>query len=344
MSLTVRQAGPADETAWEAFAQERATAFHRLAWGRATEATHGHEAVNLMAERGGEVVGILPLTDKRSAIFGRALISVAFTVGGGAAALDDEARDALLARAGEEGRARGSDYVELRGGAVPEGWVAKEGTYAEFGCPLTDDQDAQLKAIPRKKRADVRKAIKAAAEGSIEARVTNDLDGFWKHYAIAQRDHGTPVLPKALLARLMQGLGDSVEIAEVFAGGERMAGVMSVYHRGTVHLYHAYIGPEARRHHAGDYLYYWMMGHARSKGCGWFDLGRSKTGTGSYAYKTYWGMEPRPMSYAYLMLGAEEMPDINPNNPKFKLMTQVWSKLPMPVANLMGPRLYGHLG
>ena len=341
---SVRLASEADWPAWDAFARKHASAFHLSAWPRAIRAVHGHAPVCLVAEEGGRITGLLPLVDKRSALFGRALISVAFTVGRGVAAVTDAARDALTARAAEEGAARRSAYVELRGGAVPEGWTIKSGVYAGFGQELGDDEDARLTAIPRKKRADVRKGIKAAQAGDIEARVTGDLPGFWSRYARAQRDHGTPVLPFRLLSELKRHLGDAMEVTEVFAGHEPLAGVVTFYHRGTAHLYHAYIGQDARRHHAGDHLYWWMMGHARARGCQHFDLGRSKLGTGSHAYKTYWGMTPEPLDYAYRLIGTDALPDINPKNPKFAAMTRVWSKLPMPVANALGPKLYGHLG
>ena len=341
----VRLAGEADWPAWDAFSREHAGPFHLSAWPRAVRAVHGHEPVCLIAEdEGGGIAGVLPLIDKRSAFFGRALISVAFTVGGGVAALTDDAAAALTARAAEEGEARGAAYVELRGGPLPDGWAVKSGTYAGFAVPLGDDEAARLLAIPRKKRADIRKGIAAAGEGRIEARVTDDLGGFWSRYARAQRDHGTPVLPLGLLDALKGHLGEAMEVAEVFAGGAPLAGVVTFYHRGTAHLYHAYIGEAARAARAGDYLYWWMMGRARERGCDVFDLGRSKAGTGSYDYKIHWGMTPEPLDYAYRLIGAEEVPDINPKNPKFAGLSRAWSKLPLPVANALGPRLYGHLG
>ncbi len=87
-----------------------------------------------------------------------------------------------------------------------------------------------------------------------------------------------------------------------------------------------------------------MMGHALRRGARVFDLGRSKVGAGSYAYKTYWGLTPEPLAYAYLMMDGGKVPDINPNNPKFAALTAAWRRLPLPVANRLGPLLYGHLG
>jgi hypothetical protein len=38
------------------------------------------------------------------------------------------------------------------------------------------------------------------------------------------------------------------------------------------------------------------------------------------------------------------MPDVNPLNPKYRLMIDTWSKLPLPVANFIGPFLARSLG
>jgi hypothetical protein len=86
-----------------------------------------------------------------------------------------------------------------------------------------------------------------------------------------------------------------------------------------------------------------MMGHARRRGVTEFDLGRSKRGTGSHAYKRFWGFTPQPMVYWYRLIQTEQMPNINPLNPKFALMTTLWKRLPLPVANSVGPVLSRHL-
>lgn len=342
--VDIRRAGEADKAAWEGFAAEHGQFYHRYGWGEAIAKTYGHEPVYLIAERDGAVTGLLPLIDRRSALFGKALISVGFTVGGGVVANDAQSREGLLDAALAEGRARGSDYVELRSADDHEpGWHEKQGIYDTFAVPILEDEDARLKAIPRKKRADIRKGIKYAGEGSLTVRVSDDDERFWRHYAIAQRDHGTPVFPRRWLAAQREAFGEAMELVFVEHYGAPLAGVVNYYHRDTVHLYSSFISPAARRYHAGDYLYWWMMGHGRERGASVFDLGRSKRGTGAHAYKTYWGFEPQPLGYLYKLLKTEDMPNVNPQNPKFALMSQVWTRLPMPVANRLGPMLAGHL-
>ena len=79
------------------------------------------------------------------------------------------------------------------------------------------------------------------------------------------------------------------------------------------------------------------MEHARERGCTSFDFGRSKVGSGPFAFKKNWGFEPTPLVYEYRLADGHAMPDLNPLNPKYKMMTEVWSRLPLPVANFFGP-------
>jgi FemAB-related protein (PEP-CTERM system-associated) len=343
-ALLVREACDADAARWDRYVLQRGTFFHRFAWRSLIAETFRQKAIYLIAERGGELVGILPLTDRRSAFFGRSLISSGFLTGGGALADDDDVSSALLSRAQDHADRCGADYIELRGGRCPDAdWARKEDIYDAFSLQLADDDAQQMARIPRKKRADVRKAVALGSSGELDVSLTEDTSLFWQGFAKAQRDHGTPVVPRSYFARQKDHFGADMEIAILRAGRSPIAGVVSYYHGSTVHLYSSFISPEARGRHAGDYLYWWMMGHARRRGVTEFDLGRSKRGTGSHAYKRFWGFTPQPMVYWYRLIQTEQMPNINPLNPKFALMTTLWKRLPLPVANSVGPVLSRHL-
>lgn len=336
-----------DAGGWNAYVagHQAATFFHRFEWGSVIEKTYGHRPVFLMAKSAdGVVTGILPLIHVKTTLFGSALISTAFTVGGGVLADDTASEQALMFAAARLGEERGVDYVELRGGNGGEGWLKKSETYAGFVADIPADEDENLKMIPRKKRADVRKGIKAEAEGSLTVDRSGDIDRFYALYAESVRNLGTPVLPKRLITNLVEAFGEAVDIAVIRAGGEPVAALASFWHKDTVLPYYGGAAPAARQLHAYDFMYWSQMRHAISRGCRQFDFGRSKAGTGAYDYKRYWGFEPQPLTYHYNLVKAEEMPDVNPNNPKFRLLTKTWQKLPLPVANIVGPFVAGQLG
>ena len=349
-TLSVRLAEDEDRALWDAFvlAHPHSTFFHRFGWRRVIERTYGHEGQYLIAENNaGEVAGILPLTLVKSPFFGRSLISTAFTVGGGILSTTMEAHSALLAEARRQGQIHNVGYVELRGGAAQDDcqndWVVKDQTYAGFVREIASDEAENLTQIPRKKRADVRKAIKAAEAGRLVAVLEPEAARFYRLYAESVRNLGTPVMPKKLITQLLYAFPDDVEISIIEADGKAVAGLVSFYHRDTVLPYYGGAKPAARGLHAYDYMYWAQMRRAAQKGIQLFDFGRSKTGTGAYDYKKYWGFEPQALVYHYHLVTATEMPDMNPNNPKFRLVTKAWQKLPLPMANLLGPVLAGNL-
>ena len=102
--------------------------------------------------------------------------------------------------------------------------------------------------------------------------------------------------------------------------------------------------PAARALNANDFLFLSIMCRARERGYGRFDFGRSKFGTGSFAYKTYWGFEPQPLHYEYKLFGVRKMPDLNPLNPRYSPFVSMWRLLPLILSSRLGPPLARHLG
>lgn len=339
---TVRAAEPADEAAWEGFVARspEATFFHRWGWGRAIARVHGHRTHHRVAERNGEVVGVLPLVQVRSPIFGHALVSTAFTVGGGIAADDAAAEAALAAAAAELGRELGVGHVELRHRRpLGIGWVAKPDLYFGFRRAIPDGEDAMLKAIPRKKRADVRKSL-----GNGLAAEFGDVDRFYALYAESLRNLGTPVPSRRWFRALAEEFGEACEVAVIPGQGGDLSAVMSFYFKDEVLPYYAGSVPAARAVHAYDFAYFDLMRRAHGRGARTFDFGRSKAGTGAHDYKTYWGFEPEPLHYQFHLVRARELPGVNPLNPKYRRMVETWQRLPLPVANLVGPPLARQIG
>jgi hypothetical protein len=91
-------------------------------------------------------------------------------------------------------------------------------------------------------------------------------------------------------------------------------------------------------------MYYALMLHARQRGCTDFDFGRSKYSTGAFAFKKNWGFEPRPLAYAVRTADGQTPRQINPLSPKYRLQVALWQRLPLTVANRVGPWIARGLG
>ena len=331
-----------DAARWDAFvgAAEGATFFHRAAWHDIIADELGHRAHYLFAERDGAISGILPLVEIRSRLFGHALISTPFCVYGGVVATDADSEARLTESAAALADELRVDYLELRN-CEPRAtdWPVKD-LYVGFRKPISEDHDANLKAIPRKQRAMVRKGIAAG----LEAHAGSDVDAFYRVYAESVRNLGTPVLPRRWYARLQQTFGEDCEVTVVTHEGKPMAAVMSFYFRDEVHPYYGGSVWQGRDLAANDFMYWSVMQRAAERGARLFDFGRSKQDTGSYHFKKHWGFEPEPLPYAYHLVGAKGIPNVSPTNRKYSLFIKGWQRLPLPIATALGPWLARDLG
>jgi FemAB-related protein (PEP-CTERM system-associated) len=321
------------------------TVFHRTAWGRAVQKGCGHKTLYLIAEDGeGTVAGLMPLTHVQSPLFGSALVSSGFAVGGGVLSDNGAASKMLIAAAIAHAKEIECPGIELRGGNLPQGWQEDHDSYVGFARSLAGDDEAELLTIPRKQRAEVRKGLSydLTIETGTSAR---DRDAHYQVYATSVRNLGTPVFPKGLFKAVLDEFGADADILTVRHDGSAIASVLSLYHNGTVMPYWGGGTADARTWRANDVMYYALMCHARSvKACKAFDFGRSKVGTGPAAFKKNWGFEAVPLSYAKWSADGQPARDINPLNPKYRMKVALWQKLPLWVANRVGPFIAKGLG
>jgi len=341
--VRVRAGVPADHLRWDAFVETcpNATFFHRIGWQRIIEEVFRHRTHYLLAERGGEIAGVLPLAHVRSRLFGRALVSLPFAVYGGVASSDAEAVAALHAAAVDLARELGVGHLELRNLARTEPDWPQQDLYVTFRKPILPEVEANLLAIPRKQRAMVRKGIGRGLTSEIDAGV----DRFFALYADNVHRHGTPPYPKRYFEALREAFGDACQVLTVLSPqGEPVSSVLSFYFRDEVLPYYAGDLESARELAANDFKYWELMRRACERGVRVFDYGRSKRGTGSFDFKKNWGFEPTPLAYEYKLFKREAIPQNNPANPKYRAMIAVWRRLPRRVAIVIGPSIVRNLG
>ncbi len=318
------------------------TPFHLVEWTVAVATGCRQTARYLVAERADlTIAGVLPLTLVRSPLFGTALVSAGFGVDGGVLADDAPAARALADTAWAFGLEQGATSLELRGGDAPsDDFHTDADTYLGFVRDLAADADAQLAAIPRKQRAEVRKSF----DKGLTIAVDDDRAAHHAVYAESVRNLGTPVFPKALFAAVLDAFGDRADILTVRHEGRAVASVLSLYWRGTVYPYWGGGTAAARALRANDAMYFALMNHARTRDCTRFDFGRSKAGTGPAAFKRNWGFDGVPLAYHIRTADGAAPRSVNPLDPKYARKIALWKRLPLPVANLVGPLIARGLG
>ncbi len=343
MTVTVRLAGDVDASAWDDFVaqHEEGTFCHRFGWSRVLRRAFGHRPHYLLAESHSGIQGVLPLIETRSVLFGRSLSSSPFCVYGGELALATEVAVALRERACELASELAVDALELRSTrANGFGWPSKD-LYYTFRKVLESDHDVNLKNIPNRQRAMIRKGI----AGGLSSEETADTNRLYRVYAESLRNLGTPVFAPRYLQLLQQEFGEDCRILMIQEGGEDVAGVMNFYHRGEVLPYYGGSVSRARDIKGCNHFMYWeLMRRSVDEGILGFDFGRSKKDTGPFSFKKNFGFEASPLPYEYHLVRADQVPNLSPSNPKYSMLINVWQRLPLWLANRMGPWVAGSLG
>jgi FemAB-related protein (PEP-CTERM system-associated) len=328
---------------WDAFviACPDATFFHRAGWQNIIANVFRHDTYFLYAEADGAIVGVLPLGHVNSWLFGNALTSLPFAVYGGVAALNPQAADALEQEAQRLARTLGVAHLELRNvEARHPDWPTQD-IYVTFRKEILATDDANMQAIPRKQRAMVRKGIK----NELVSHIDSTVDRFFALFADNVHRHGTPAMPKKYFQALQKEFGRDCEVLTVTTSdGKPLSSVLSFYFRDEVLPYYAGDDEAARELAANDFKYWELMRRACARGLKVFDYGRSKLGTGPYAFKKNWGFEPKPLHYEFCLYKRDSIPQNNPNNAKYKLMISTWRRMPLALANWLGPFIVRNLG
>lgn len=343
-TLVVEELGELRRGAWDAFVRRAPTGtpFHLLAWRRAVERIFGHEALYLLARRGEELVGVLPLFRIRSPFVGRNLLSVPYAVYGGIVAVEDEAAAALLAEASRIAHAERVGCMELRYLHEPKGDAAPTtDLYSTFLRELPATADDCLGILPKKARA-------AARQGRDKHQLELAggewyLEDFFDLFTRNKRQLGSPGLPLAWFRALTEELGSECMVHVVRHDLVPVAAVISLRFGASFLPYYSGKREEANQWNVDNFLYWQLMEEAVRQGARIFDFGRSRKDSGPFAFKKNQGFEPTTLNYRYHLVRHKTPPHFNPSNPKLALPRRIWTRIPLFAARLLARPLSRYL-
>ncbi len=322
---------------WDAYIDSAApeSLYHRWVWREVIQETFGHQLYYLAAMQDGQICGVLPLVWIRSRLFGNSLVSIPFFSYGGVVADSDTVRESLLSSAAELGGELGARHIELRQGdqsAIAWPMLASKVTM-EIHLPATVDEYCNQLSPSRRKRLryNLKRGLRAEWGGE------ESLPTFYKIFAINMRNLGTPVYPKAFFENQMRSLRDNIRILSLWDGAKPVAAAFVTAYRDTIELPWAASLPESRKKEAPMLMYWALIEKAIIEGFHTVDLGRCTPGGGTYEFKQHWNPVERPLHWYYWLPGRALIPQRD--SASLKLATKVWKRLPLAIANGLGPRL-----
>jgi len=336
-TLKVSVAVDSDRGDWDAFVRSQASAFgyHEWAWLGVFEHAFGHECLYVIARReSSEVVGILPLVEIRSRLFGRTLTSLPFVNFGGVLAESEDVAQALVDSAASIARSRGARHVELRHIGRRFANLPCKQHKVTMRLPL---QVGMWDRIDRKARNQVRKAEKSGltvVRGGIEL-----LPEFYRVFSRNMRDLGTPVYAQKFFAEVLATFPDRARLIVVRLKDAPVAAGLTYRTGGLIEIPWASSIRDFNSLCPNHLLYWCAIDTAVAEGVATFDFGRSTPDEGTFKFKEQWGAAPVALHWEYWLASGDALPDQSPKNPKFRLAIEGWKRLPLWLANALGPRL-----
>jgi FemAB-related protein (PEP-CTERM system-associated) len=328
-----------NSTGWDAYVDSRpdASVYHRWAWGQVVEQTYGHKAYYLAAKEGGTLLGALPLVFMKSRIFGDFLVSTPFSSYGGVLANAPKGRNLLLERAVELAQELGARHLELRQGDKSE--IAWKETSAKVRMEV--ELPGNVEELWKRLSTGMRNKIRNAQKNKLEIAWHGGeaIDEFYGVFAKNMRDLGTPVYPRSWFENLFRQFTDQVCIIIVRDGGKAVAAGFVTLFRDVVEFPWSASLRESRKKYSAVAMYWALLEWATKNGYRRVDLGRCTPGSGTYEFKRHWPCNEIPLRWYYWLSPGADLPELRPENPRYRWATQIWCKLPVPVANWLGPRI-----
>jgi FemAB-related protein (PEP-CTERM system-associated) len=332
-----------DAARWDAFVKQHpgASVYHLSGWRTVCQSAFGHECPYLLAEAGGELVGVLPLVRLNSRLFGHFVVSMPYFNYGGALCQNEAARQALLKAAVEHAQREGCSHMELRDTSPLPGWPARTDKVAMW-LTLPDSVEALWQSIGSKVRAQIKKSREAQLSFSFGGAEL--LEDFYSVFAIHMRDLGTPVYSKRFFATILQKApGQPVLVVGRNSQGEPVSVALLLRFGHRMEVPWASTLRSAHGANANMALYWQLLSYACEQGCQQFDFGRSTQDAPTHRFKKQWGAQPVQLHWHYWLASGGELPQLNPNNPKYRLAIGVWKRLPVWLTKLMGPPIVRNL-
>lgn len=330
--------GAQQEGRWDQYVEPRTTTVTDLAaWRHVVRCAYGMPSHFLAVEDAGRFVGVLGLFEVKHRLFGHYLTTAVFGNDGGLYYDHGEALELLLGEAKRLADDRGVEYLVIRNRELDLPDFSVDRHYRTAAIDLTDGADSVWKnTLPGNTRNQIRRGLK---EGFTIEMGHDQLRAFHHVFNLHMRDLGSPAHSVRYYESIVENLGDRAQFVVVRDGHELAAGALLLEANGTAMNYHT-VALRKYNRRCPNYLIYWkMIERSCERGNRSFDMGRSEDESPTLEFKKNWNPQVDTLSYNYYLRRSQEIPYLDPRNPKFRLAIAAWKRLPLWLCKALGPRL-----
>jgi len=311
--------------------------YHLAEWNQVIHRTFGHKNYFVEFKSNNAVLGILPLTQFKSPVFGKFAVSLPFVNYGGAIFTEELSYRSLEEFLFQFRQKLGVDFLELRLDEEKELSLPVKKHKVTFLLNLPQTEEELWKSFKAKLRSQIRRPQKEnmfAISGGF-----NLLNDYYYIFSRNMRDLGTPVYCKKLFQNILESFPHNAFIVAVY-NREKLpvAASLLLTFKGTMEIPWASSLREFNRFSPNMLLYWESLKLAITQKCHTFDFGRCTPESGTYRFKKQWGATEKQLYWYYVLSEKQQnLPELNPSNQKFEFLINVWRKLPLFLTNSIGP-------
>jgi FemAB-related protein (PEP-CTERM system-associated) len=333
----------ADIQRWRDFVRTcpESTSSHRWEWKQIIESRFAWPTFYCMAEEGGSVRGILPLVLQKSWLFGNGISSMPLLQGGGIVAETPEVATQLLLEASIIAQAVGAKYVEFRHERDQGLGLPIRTDKVKALLPIPGDPERMWRGLDPRVRTSIRKGEKAGLNAEMGGEEL--LDEFYAVFSQNMRDLGTPVYDRRFFWEILKAFPEQAHICIVRSQGDAVACDFLLGFRETIESVWAASIRKYLPLKPNMFLHWNVLRFATQHGYRTLDFGRSTVGSGPHRYKMQWGSIEVPLHWSYWSPDGKQLPAMDRHQPKFQFAIRAWQRLPLAIANWVGPSLVRHL-
>jgi FemAB-related protein (PEP-CTERM system-associated) len=322
---------------WTAFVHgsSDASLAHDVLWRRVFDNIRGYQTKYLMAVRNGSIEAVLPLVNIKHRLLGNRLVSVPILDRAGVLAEDEYAGSMLMQAVDDMVRGGSYGYAQIRSELAGE--HEDKPNKVTLQLDISSGSDPTWKSFDAKVRNQVRKAEKSGLITDIGGLEL--LPDFFRVYSRNMRDLGVPSLPAQLFTDAVAAFGDRARVVIVRKEAEPVGGGVIIFFKDIAAVPWASSSRNYFELCPNNLLYWSLIKLACERGSRLFDFGRSTPDTGPFNFKRQWGADVVPLIWHYCMGHNGSKPDFTTANPKYRLFVKVWQRLPICIANTMGPMI-----
>jgi len=343
MSIVVKVLKQCDEEKWDDYARRsHSNIYMNTKWRHLVKEIFGHDSYYLFAENEQEeFVGILPLIQLKSLLFGNFLVSMPYFNYGGVIGETSAIEQKLIEEADRLKTSLGCSHVELREIKKRESNTPVKVHKVTMLLQLPDDPEVLWKSIGAKRRAQVKRPLREGVEFLYGGKEL--IDEFYGVFSVNMRDLGTPVYSKEFFRAIFEYFPENASIGIVQLHGKAVGCGFLIGYEDRLEIPWASTMRKYNRLGINMYMYWNILKTAIEKKYKIFDFGRSSKDAGTLKFKKQWGGEESQLYWYYLLSESDSLPEINPNNPKYLLAINIWQKLPLFLTKMIGPSIVKNL-